>query len=444
MDRQKLRHAMMQTITAVVAITMLFAGVMMAFWIIAGPSGLPVLSSLKDKALADAEISQLVGSPAYTRPQERQHHSLLESLNTNFQFPLASPISMLDAQLPKTDIQVAKQTNTQSSLFQSIGTWAVDSHKVALGWLPSTSTSASIQMLQENPGINVVSPVWFHLNDASGNLSGQVLPGVVSYAHQHHIRVWVLVDNHFSSKLTHQVLQNPKAVANLIDELVYQAKLYHLDGFNIDFENVAAADRDAFTSFIKSLHDKLAPLHINESVDVSPDIVQLRDDQAFFHAALASAADELVLMAYDEHWGTDQNPGPVADVPWVTKSVNDLLDTGVPTAKLVVGMPFYTRFWYVHKDGHVTNEAVSDGNIDGILQKHQATSQWNKALGLMYARYPEPDGYMEVWYPTTQTLQEKLALVGDNGLAGVAVWSLVLSDTATWTSLVDALRTAGS
>lgn len=444
MDPQTFRHAITQFVAATVALMMLFVGFLMAAIFIFGPSHFPFLSTSEASGLAAMEISQLVGTSSYTQAPAHHPSSLLATVATSIHLPLSNPLTMLDSQLPQTNIQVAEQTNTQSSLFGSITTWATQSKKIAMGWLPSTSAAACIQMLQQNPGINVASPVWLHLNDASGNLSGQVIPSVITYAHQHNIKVWVVVDNNFSLTLTHQVLQNPKAVTNMIDELAYQAKLYHLDGVNIDFENVAAADRNAFTAFVKALHDKLAPLHINESVDISPDIVQLRDDQAFFHAALASVADEVVLMAYDEHWGSDQDPGPVADLPWVTNAVVDLLDTGVPTAKLVVGMPFYTRFWYVHKDGHVTSEAIPDGNIHAILQKHHATSTWLQSLDVMYAKYAEPDGYMEVWYPTTQTLTDKLSLVGNNGLAGVAVWSLVLSDTATWTSLVDALRTTSS
>lgn len=436
MDPQKIRHAISQFVAATVALLLLTVGCAVAILGLFGKSQLQTIATSEANTLSHVELSQLVGTPSYVKPTAvstkitSAHHGLT----------MLHPLQMLQSVLPETAVQVAEDTNTQASLFQSITTWAASSNKIAMGWLPSTSAAACIQMLKDNPGITVASPTWLHLSDAAGNISGQILPSVVTYAHQHHIQVWALIDNQFNATLTHQVLQNAKARANLEAELVYQAKQYHLDGINVDFENVAAADRDAFTKFIQELHAQLSPLHIMVSVDLSPDIVQLRDNEAFFHAGLAAAADYVVLMAYDEHWSNDQVPGPVADVPWVENAVNDLLDTGVPTDKLIVGTPFYTRFWYVHNDGHVTSEAVSDANVQGILQAHHATGTWNANLGLMYAKYSKPDGYMEVWYDTPNTLTSKLSLVNDDGLAGVAVWSLELSDRATWTTLVDTLH----
>ncbi|WAH39041.1 glycosyl hydrolase family 18 protein [Alicyclobacillus dauci] len=445
MDPLKLRHAITQFVAATVALMMLGIGCFGAAVLMFGQAHVHRLATFEASQLADVELSELVGTTNYVKSPNHSSPSIFGTTLNALHVPLADPLTMLTNQLPETSTQVADKNQTESSLFRSITTWAANTNKIAMGWLPSKSSQACIQMLQDNPGINVASPVWLSLNDASGNISGNILPSVIDYAHAHHIKVWVLVDNHqFDAKLTHEVLQNDKARTNMIDELVYKAKFYHLDGINLDFENVMAADRDQYTAFVTELHGKLSPLHIDVSVDIAPDIVPLHDNEAFFHAALADAADHVVLMAYDEHWGGDQDPGPVADLPWVKQSVFDLLDTGVPTNKLVLGMPFYTRFWYVHKNGHVTSENDSDGQVDGILQSHQATGSWNATLDLMYARYEKPDGYMEVWYPTSQTFADTLQLVNDNGLAGVSIWSLQLSDHKTWSSVISALRTTVS
>lgn len=397
-------------------------------------------SSAKGSQFANMELEQLVGTKSYTKDNSTFNTSLITAAVRTLKPTIMNPLAMLVGQLPLTNSEAVRQTQTESSLFRSITSWANTTGKIAMGWIPSSSASADIQMLQNNPGINVASPVWLHLNDASGNLSGLIQPTVVNYAHQHDIKVWVMVDNHFNASLTHQVLQNPKATTNLADELAYQAKIYHLDGINVDFENVAAVDRNAFTNFLQMLHDKLSAEQVDLSVDISPDIVPLRDNAAFFHAGIASVSDHIILMAYDEHWQGEQSPGPVADVPWVRQSIYDLLNTGVPTDKLILGMPFYARFWYVHKNGHITDQAISDGHIQAILDNHHATGTFNQQLDLMYVRYREPDGYMEAWYPNTQTLQDKFAIVGNTGLAGVAIWSLELSSQKSWSTMLKVFK----
>ncbi|OFW75177.1 MAG: hypothetical protein A2201_00990, partial [Alicyclobacillus sp. RIFOXYA1_FULL_53_8] len=390
--------------------------------------------------LSAIEVSELVGTETYTKPASRAPHSLLRALAQTVKLPFANLQNILSSQLPAALAPATQPSETQSSLLSSLYTWQNATKKIALGWIPYATPSETVQMIKDNPGITVISPKWLSLSSNTGSVSSSVQSSVVSYAHAHGVKVWALFDNQFDASLTHKVLQNVHTRLSLVNAVVQVAKTNHLDGLNVDFENVQSADQTAFTSFIQELHQQLQPLHITLSVDITPDIVFLHDNAAFFHAGLASVCDYIIVMAYDEHWGGDQTPGPVADVPWVTSAVYDLLDTGVPSDKLILGLPFYARFWHIHSDGSVTSQAVADGAVAGILQAHHATSSWNSALGVAYARYPKSDGYEEVWYETTDTLARKLALVNDEQLAGTAVWSLSLSDKQTWSTMIQALR----
>lgn len=445
MNRQPMRQITAQFLAASLSVLLFLAAIGSIVILCFGQASFSKIASPKADEFARIELNQLIGTANYQNSVSTQQTSSIGRMIANLPIPISNPSKMLESVLPPTTTQLLSRNGTQSSLMQPITTWAsTTGNKIVMGWLPATTAQASINLLQDAPGINVVSPSWFQLQDASGNISVNVLPTVVNYAHAHHIRVWAMIDNQFSSTLTHAVLENPKAQANLIDELAYQAHVNQLDGINVDFENIASEDRNAFTTFVRNLHTRLSSMNINLSIDVSPDIVPLRDNAAFFHAGLAAYTDEIVLMAYDEHWSSDQDPGPVADVPWVTQSVNDLLDTGVPTDKLVLGIPFYTRYWHVHNDGQITSAALGAGDVDSYLEQvHAAAGNWNSTLDLMYARFPQPDGYMEIWYPTTQTFSDTLNLVNDDGLAGVSVWSLDWIDTKTWKSTVKILHATG-
>lgn len=397
-------------------------------------------AQLEASSLATAEITELVGTSDYQAALQPPRFSWLPAITRTLHLPLANPLAMLESQFPANNLALDMATQSQSSLFKSLTAWESTSNKIAMGWLPSDTPARNIQKIQQNPGITVVSPDWLTLVSKSGAIKNEIQPEVVSYAHTHKIQVWVMMTNQFQAALTHDAIHSPTVRMKLIQSIADAAKEGKLDGVNIDFENVRSGDQADFTAFIHELHRALSPLHISLSVDITPDIVFLQDRDAFFHAGLAADCDYVIVMAYDEHWGGDQTPGPVADVPWVTNAVEDLLDTGVSADKLILGIPFYARFWHVHSDGSVSSEAVADAQVGNILSTHKATSTWDDGLGVAYAKYGKPDGYEEVWYETDKTLGRKLKLVNDSGLAGVSIWSLSLSDQQTWSTLISTLR----
>ncbi len=391
-------------------------------------------------SLSATVVSELVGTSHYQSDQTKGGISLPVALARVFRLPISDPLAMLTSELPAPAGPNLPAVSAQGSLMTSLAKWQAKSHHVELGWLPNESTQSSIQTINDNPGINVVSPEWLQLWSPTGIVKNYSNPAVIKYAHQHHIAVWAMFDNQYSATLTHALLTNQAARARAVQAVAAAVRTDHLDGVNIDFENLYSSDQAAFTQFVQALHRALAKEHAVLSVDITPDIVPLQDNAAYFHAGLAAAANYVVLMAYDEHWSGDSVPGPVADVPWVTRAVNDLLDTGVPADQLILGIPSYTQFWHVYPDGSVSSQALADSAVPGILASHHSTGRWDAQLGVYYARYPLSTGYEEVWYPGPRTWADKLNLVSSNGLAGVAVWSLSLSNAHTWSTVVNALR----
>lgn len=390
--------------------------------------------------LASVEVSELVGTGQYESSAPPARSTLWSTLGQTFRIPFANPVSMLESQLPALSLPVSGSgAQGETSLFASLPSWQTQTHKIALGWIPYGTPSQTIQLISANPGITVISPSWLTLTNRNGDVQSQVEPSVIEFAHSRQIQVWAMVDNQFNGALTHDMLTSTTAKRNFIQQVKKIATQAHLNGINVDFENLQTRDRTLFSQLIGALHAALQPVSVQVSVDVTPDIAYLKDNAAYFHAGLAANANYVIVMAYDEHWAADPQPGPVADVPWVTQSVNDLLNTGVPAGKLILGVPFYTRFWHVYSDGSVSSQAVASYAVPGILTSHHVKSTWLPNLGVAYARYPKANGYEEVWYETSRTEQKKLDLVNNDGLAGVAIWSLSLSNIHTWQTLMKAM-----
>jgi spore germination protein YaaH len=424
------------------AILLMAAACIVSTFLLYGGGSLASAARLEASSLAVVETSELIGTSQYEKSDHYTHHSLLSAISQTVGLPFTHPESMLSSVLPATRLpyESPPSSTSQASLFNALSNWESQTKKIALGWIQTGTTSTCIRLMKENPGITVISPSWMEVASAEGKVTNNALGPVIAYAHDHGIQVWPMFTNQFRARLTHQVLSNEDARHRLVRQTADIAKQYHFDGINVDFEAMYSDDEDLFTTFIHELHDALSPNHILLSVDITPDIVALRDTDAYFHAALAAYADYVIVMAYDEHWSTDQVPGPVADVPWVNNAVYDLLNTGVPADKLVLGMPFYTYVWYVHKDGSVSTLPVALSDVPGILDYRQVKGKWLDDLGVAYARYKKTDVDAEIWYETDETLNRKLEIVNENGLAGVAVWSLNWSDEHSWSTVMQSLR----
>ncbi len=143
-----------------------------------------------------------------------------------------------------------------------------------------------------------------------------------------------------SRSLTHFVINPEYGVRkNLLKSIVKAAAPY--DGVQIDFELVPARDRKHFLTFIADLRYMLGQAKWF-SVCVPARFKKLTDD-IYPYAEIASYCDRVFVMAYDEHWSTSA-PGPVASVDWC-KKVLEYAKKSIPEKKLIMGIPFYGRFW---------------------------------------------------------------------------------------------------
>ena len=143
-----------------------------------------------------------------------------------------------------------------------------------------------------------------------------------------------------SRSLTHLVINPEYGVRkNLLKQIVKAAAPY--DGVQIDFELVPARDRKHFLTFIADLRYMLGQAKWF-SVCVPARFKKLTDD-VYPYAEIASYCDRVFVMAYDEHWSTSA-AGPVASLDWCRK-VMEYAQKSIPTKKLVMGIPFYGRFW---------------------------------------------------------------------------------------------------
>ena len=86
-----------------------------------------------------------------------------------------------------------------------------------------------------NGGFSVISPSYFNLESDGSLTVEKVSPDYVDAMHQKGVRIVPFLSNHWNRTAGSNALKNPHLLASQIADAVEK---YHLDGVNVDIENV--------------------------------------------------------------------------------------------------------------------------------------------------------------------------------------------------------------
>ncbi len=313
---------------------------------------------------------------------------------------------------------------------------------VIMAWHQTTSQAANDllpSVLSSTSGINVISPTWFYLNDNAGGIASLASADYVSYCHQNGIEVWALLSNFENPEVdTTYVLNHTSTRDALIDNLMSEALSYDLDGINLDFESLEGEAGVGFLEFVRELSLRCEENGLVLSIDNYPPSAYT----AFYgRAEQAVFADYIVLMAYDEHYnGSDA--GSVSSIGFVRESVANTL-AEAPADQLILGLPFYTRLWKETPgmEGEVvSSEALSMTEAENRVTEAGGSFAWLEEAGQYYASY-DADGYTyEIWLEDETSLDLKLSVMEENGLAGCSFWKLNYEKSAVWEAVANYIQ----
>ena len=238
-----------------------------------------------------------------------------------------------------------------------------------------------------------------------------------------------------------RVLHDPATTRRNIAAITALVVRQHYAGIDIDYENLHAADRAAFTSFVTRL---AAALHARGKI-LSVALFAKASNAGYAprnvaqdYAALGRVADQVRLMGYDYHWATSP-PGPVAPAGWI-RQVLAYAKTQIPAAKIILGLPQYGYDW---SGGY--GRSITWAQAVQLARQPSARRHYSRSAQAPWFTYTARSGRRHtVWFEDAESTRAKLALAQGSGIGGVYLWMYGNGDPATWPALRRALPLRGT
>jgi spore germination protein YaaH len=241
---------------------------------------------------------------------------------------------------------------------------------------------------------------------------------------------------------------DPEAQETWIDELIGLVDELGLDGVNVDVEALPfdlVADYGAFVGRLRTaLRERLPDAQVSVATQAN------EVGAAMAAAAGAAGADRIFLMGYDYRTAGSQ-PGASAPIDRLDGEIKDLVwsldlygTLGVPTDRLILGLPLYGNTWPVIGPGFLAPSSgrgdpwVPRRNLDVFADpRFEPTYEPTEsvefyAVPTAYATpdpgasgaSPEPVAWNAVYYDSPRSLTPKLQLANERGLAGAGFWAI--------------------
>ena len=325
-------------------------------------------------------------------------------------------------------------------------------YKINMAWHNVENDTANGYMLETiagTKGLTTIAPTWFNISDTDGNISSIANSDYVNYAHQSNLDVWaVLRDFHGginSYDETYEVLSYTSKRENLINQVIAEALQKKIDGINLDFELISQECGEHYIQFVRELSVKCRQNDLVFSVN---DYVPMPYNEHYNLKEQGIVADYVIIMGYDEHTDGSYEAGSVASYNYVKDGIENALKV-IPKKKLVDAIPFYTRLWLetpktaseleeeagteaAEYPDKVTSTAMGMEEAEETVKSAGAEAVWDDKTRQNYAEWETDDGTYKIWLEDSKSIEEKLKLIKENDLAGVAEWRLGWEKSGIW------------
>jgi len=294
-----------------------------------------------------------------------------------------------------------------------------------------------------NNNIMSIAPDFLSVDSKGELITHKLTHTFIEAMHEKGIKVMPYLTNDWDKASGIAAMNNADKLANQIKAVVDE---YNLDGVNVDIENVSDQYRTQYTYFVKRMNELMPKKIIAVAVAANPYGWTQGWHGCYDYKALSENCDYLMIMGYDEsYYGSE--PGPVASAAFTEKSIQYALKY-TTADKLVLGIPFYGRYWKKDAAGdYKGGGGISGIDIENLMKNYNTVKVYdnNTQSAKIVMNIKQTDNFPTIWGSTVLTAGEyiiwyddlkaikfKMELIDKYGLKGIGSWALGQESDAVW------------
>lgn len=285
-------------------------------------------------------------------------------------------------------------------------------------WDPRSEASARRHL----DDLDVIISGWIALDSVSGRPtllyedSLRLAGGTARYAAL--VTSWH--GERFHPETIRRIGRDPRLTALVASEVAAFADAADYWALVLDFEALAPQDLPQLLAVARAIADSARARgtpHITIAIPAA-------DTAGYPALPLLQAADQVLVMLYDQHW-RGSRPGPVAAPDWARESLA-LRVAEVGARRVIAGFPFYGYLWPADGQGETVgyDDARRAALDAGVPLEREPASQTLRA---------SRRGEWELWVTDAVLLDTLIADAERLGVRDFAFWHLGLEDERVWT-----------
>lgn len=329
----------------------------------------------------------------------------------------------------------------------------VTAARESAGYLYGGSIGSYINSVEDSRGsINTVIPDFFGITESGElilNFSREDIIVFVDAMHTKGIKITPRLSNDCDRIKGEKALDNYEVISSQIIKTVTDL---NLDGVHIDIESLDETYKERYTKFVKRVSSGIKENSkiITMAVASNPMDWKIGWHGSYDYKSLSDMVDYIVILTFDEHY-YGSLAGAISGKKFFEDSIEYAVSQGVSKDKIVVGLPFFGRYWNQNESG----VAISARDIEYLINNYDAEVKYDKVSESCNVKLtinqdnPKPKiwggrildtGVYNIWYDNITALKFKLDYVKNYDIKGICCWALGQENKDIWNFYNDVLN----